>query len=231
MKKHISIHILFIFTLLLLAACRSHQETTSSSSSETSEVTSTTQGAEATQVDYNGSYYSVEGKYDTIIIVNKKYPVAPDYAPGEDATALAAFQELVAAMQEEGFDVSSSYSGYRSYETQASLYQSYVDSDGQEAADRYSARPGYSEHQTGLAYDLLDSSGNLLTEENAANWLLEHAADYGFIVRYREDKEAITGYMAESWHVRYIGKEAADIAASGLTLEEYFGIEGGDYAE
>lgn len=180
-------------------------------------------------VSYNGHYYSVEGKDGPVIIANKHYPLAADYNPGENPQALAALQNLIAQMQAEGFAVSDQYSGFRSYDTQAQLYQNYVNQDGQAAADRYSARPGYSEHQTGLAFDLIDSNGNLLQEEHASKWLLQHAADYGFIVRYLAGKESSTGYMKEEWHLRYIGQEAKDIAASGKTLEEYYGFTGGDY--
>ncbi|MDS8990825.1 M15 family metallopeptidase, partial [Streptococcus pneumoniae] len=103
---------------------------------------------------------------------------------------------LIAAMQQAGFPISDHYSGFRSYETQTQLYQSYVNKDGKAEADRYSARPGYSEHQTGLAFDLIGTNGNLVTEEKAAQWLLDYAADYGFVVRYLKGKEKETGYMA-----------------------------------
>lgn len=180
-------------------------------------------------VSFNGSYYSVQGKSGDIVIANKHYPLAADYNPGEDPTALAALHELIAAMQAEGYAISDQYSGFRSYETQVGLYQSYVDQDGVAAADRYSARPGYSEHQTGLAFDLIDTSGNLVQDPGASKWLLKNAAKYGFIVRYQEGKEASTGYMPESWHLRYIGEDAKDVAASGKSLEEYFNFTGGDY--
>lgn len=197
---------------------------TTSSSSQEEEVKE--------ELVYNGSYYSLTGQYgEEIIIVNKKYPLAASYAPGENPTAQAAFFQLLEAMREAGYAVSSHYSGFRSYETQAGLYQAYVARDGQASADRYSARPGHSEHQTGLAFDLLDEAGNLLTEEAATTWLAHHAHDYGFIVRYLPEKEEVTGYMAESWHIRYIGQEAKAIYESGLTLEEYFGVAGGDYAD
>ena len=180
-------------------------------------------------VSFNGSYYSVQGKSGDIVIANKHYPLAADYNPGEDPTALAALHELIAAMQAEGYAISDQYSGFRSCETPDGLYQSYVDQDGVAAADRYSARPGYSEHQTGLAFDLIDTSGNLVQEPGASKWLLKNAAKYGFIVRYQEGKEASTGYMPESWHLRYIGEDAKDVAASGKSLEEYFNFTGGDY--
>ena len=183
------------------------------------------------KVSNKGSYYSLQGKYDEIVVANKHYPMSKDYYPGENATAKAAFLKLIAQMKEEGYAISDNYSGFRSYATQAQLYQSYVNQEGQAAADRYSARPGYSEHQTGLAFDVIGTDGQLVEDSSAAQWLLEHAPDYGFVVRYPRGKESITGYMHEEWHLRYIGKEAKDIAASGLTLEEYYGFDGGDYLD
>lgn len=183
------------------------------------------------KVSNKGSYYSLQGKYDEIVVANKHYPMSKDYYPGENATAKAAFLKLIAQMKEEGYAISDNYSGFRSYATQAQLYQSYVNQEGQTAADRYSARPGYSEHQTGLAFDVIGTDGQLVEDSSAAQWLLEHAPDYGFVVRYPRGKESITGYMHEKWHLRYIGKEAKDIAASGLTLEEYYGFDGGDYLD
>ena len=178
----------------------------------------------------NGSYYSVRGKYDDIIIVNKKHGLSKDYNPGENPTAKAAFIRLRDDMINQGLNVGRSYSGFRSYDYQKTLYDNYVSRDGQAAADRYSARPGYSEHQTGLVFDLTDKSGNLLEDSRASQWLKDNAHNYGFIVRFQAGKEASTGYMPEAWHIRYVGKEAKDIHDSGLSLEEYFGIEGGDYA-
>lgn len=250
MKKKI-LSVVFLSCFLLTACGQKKETTTSSEKKDTASTTSLTTGttvqtpptavssvssteettgtAQARDAHFNGSYYTVQGKYGEVIIVNKKHPLSASYAPGEDPTAQAAFWQLLAAMQAVGLDVSSQYSGFRSYETQANLYNSYVARDGQANADRYSARPGYSEHQTGLAFDLMDSSGNLLQEPGAVNWLAQHAHEYGFIVRYMEGKEAITGYMTETWHIRYIGQEATDIYQSGLSLEEYFGVAGGDY--
>ena len=182
------------------------------------------------QLTNNGSYYSVRGKYDDIIVVNKKHGLSKDYNPGENPTAKAAFVRLRDDMINQGLNVGRSYSGFRSYDYQKTLYDNYVSRDGQAAADRYSARPGYSEHQTGLVFDLTDKSGNLLEDSRASQWLKDNAHNYGFIVRFQAGKEASTGYMPEAWHIRYVGKEAKDIHDSGLSLEEYFGIEGGDYA-
>lgn len=245
MKKRLVVSSLF---LVLLVACgQKMSEKPKTSSIASSEVVDSSSGRKEAPIElssqeetaeqptpsdritYQGQYYTVEGKYGPVIIVNKKYPLAPDYAPRENPTAVAAFWRLVGDMQVKGYDVTNQYSGFRSYETQSSLYASYVARDGQAAADRYSARPGHSEHQTGLAFDLMDSNGSLLYESQVATWLAQHAHDYGFVVRYPEGKEAITGYMAETWHIRYIGPEAVDIYQSGLTLEEYYGVEGGDY--
>ena len=225
---------------LTLAACSQEKPATSETQTSTEEKTVQegtvgSKSQEASQkkaeVVNKGDYYSVQGKYDEIVIANKHYPLSKDYNPGENPTAKAELLKLIAAMQEAGFPISDHYSGFRSYETQTQLYQDYVNKDGKAEADRYSARPGYSEHQTGLAFDLIGTDGELVTEPKAAQWLLDHAADYGFVVRYLKGKEKETGYMAEEWHLRYVGKEAKDIAASGLSLEEYYGFEGGDYVD
>ena len=225
---------------LTLAACSQEKPAISETQTSTEEKTVQegtvgSKSQEASQkkaeVVNKGDYYSVQGKYDEIVIANKHYPLSKDYNPGENPTAKAELLKLIAAMQEAGFPISDHYSGFRSYETQTQLYQDYVNKDGKAEADRYSARPGYSEHQTGLAFDLIGTDGDLVTEEKAAQWLLDHAADYGFVVRYLKGKEKETGSMAEEWHLRYVGKEAKDIAASGLSLEEYYGFEGGDYVD
>lgn len=225
---------------LTLAACSQEKPATSETQTSTGEKTVQegtvgSKSQEASQkkaeVVNKGDHYSIQGKYDEIVVANKHYPMSKDYNPGENPTAKAELLKLIVAMQEEGFAISDDYSGFRSYESQEKLYQKYIVEDGQETADRESARPGYSEHQTGLAFDLIGTNGDLVTEEKAAQWLLDHAADYGFVVRYLKGKEKETGYMAEEWHLRYVGKEAKEIAASGLSLEEYYGFEGGDYVD
>ena len=236
-KRYLSLSGLLTLTL---AACSQEKSATSDAktSSEQSTVQEGTAGSksqEASQkkaeVVNKGDHYSIQGKYDEIVVANKHYPMSKDYNPGENPTAKAELLKLIAAMQQAGFPISDHYSGFRSYETQTQLYQNYINKDGKAEADRYSARPGYSEHQTGLAFGLIGTNGDLVTEEKAAQWLLNHAADYGFVVRYLKGKEKETGYMAEEWHLRYVGKEAKEIAASGLSLEEYYGFEGGDYVD
>lgn len=225
---------------LTLAACSQEKPATSETQTSTEEKTvqegtvgSKSQEAsqKKAQVVNKGDHYSIQGKYDEIVVANKHYPMSKDYNPGENPTAKAELLKLIAAMQQAGFPISDHYSGFRSYENQVKLYQDYVSKDGKAEADRYSARPGYSEHQTGLAFDIIGTNGDLVTEPKAAQWLLDHAADYGFVVRYLKGKEKETGYMAEEWHLRYVGKEAKEIAASGLSLEEYYGFEGGDYVD
>lgn len=123
-------------------------------------------------------------------------------------------------------------SGYRSYNTQVQLFQSYTDRNGEEAANRYSAKAGQSEHQTGLVMDVTAGSVNFqLSEEFGetaeGTWLREHAHEFGFIIRYPEHKEDITGYIYEPWHIRYLGIEmATKVYESGLTYEEFLDKEG-----
>jgi D-alanyl-D-alanine carboxypeptidase len=115
-------------------------------------------------------------------------------------------------------------SGFRSYETQSWLYNNYVSIDGKAAADTYSARPGHSEHQSGLAFDL-NIVADYFANTPEGIWLANNCWKYGFIIRYQAGKEAITGYKYEPWHVRYLGKDTAKaVYDSGLCLEEYLGI-------
>ena len=116
-------------------------------------------------------------------------------------------------------------SPYRSYNTQNNLYERYAAQDGYDEADTYSARPGYSEHQTGLAFDVTSKSTTLGTFENTEEfkWMKNNAYKYGFILRYPKGKENITGYIYESWHYRYVGKDVAKyIYENDLTFEEYY---------
>lgn len=173
-----------------------------------------------------GYCYYVDG----IMIVNKKHGLSSSYAPGEDPVAGAAVRNLISVMRSGGYSISTYYSGYRTYSYQANLYNYYVQMDGQAAADTYSARPGFSEHQTGLAFDLCDKNGQLVESTREVNWIAQNAHRYGFIVRYKAGKESITGYMAEPWHLRYLGVDmATKVYNSGLTLEEYLGVSYGNY--
>lgn len=159
-----------------------------------------------------------------ILIANKTYSLPADYDPGADQEALDAFDEMQADAAAEGLDIHIS-SGYRSYDLQKSLYERYCESDGKELADTYSSRPGHSDHQTGLAFDLnsIDDSFGYTPE---SDWVAENCYKYGFIIRFPEGKDEYTGYQYEPWHIRYVGVEKAEeIYKSGLSLEEFLGID------
>lgn len=157
-----------------------------------------------------------------ILIVNKKYSLPSNYG-GVDKTASAALAELQKAANQNGFSLSL-ISGYRSYSTQDTIYNNYIKRWGQEYTDTVSARPGHSEHQTGLAFDVGQLS-NSFGETKEGIWLKENCYKYGFILRYLKGKENITGYAYEPWHIRYVGVDVATkIMKNNLTLEEYLGI-------
>ena len=114
-------------------------------------------------------------------------------------------------------------SGFRSYDYQSSLYSGYVSYYGTAVADTFSARPGHSEHQTGLAIDCNIVNDSFIGTPEAI-WLAEHCHEYGFIIRYPQGKQGVTGYKYEPWHIRYVGDMAEQIYESGLTLEEYYDL-------
>ncbi|QSZ49667.1 peptidase M15 [Arthrobacter sp. D5-1] len=195
------------------------------------------------------SQHSLSDPASPWVIVNKHRPLNPqDFVPtdlvqpnirlavsGEAAllnsTTAAAAEKMFGAAATEGV-VMALASGYRSYSTQVATYGGYVASTGQAAADRASARPGHSEHQTGWSFDIADGGGACsfqpcFAEQPAAVWSKANAHKFGFVVRYPWMFHDITGYFYESWHLRYIGVEAAtDMVTRGIvTLEEYFGLE------
>lgn len=183
------------------------------------------------------------------VVVNKHRPLNPqDFVPADlvqpnirlavsgeaalvNSTTATAAEKMFAAAAAEGV-IMTLASGYRSYSTQVATYNGYVASTGQAAADRASARPGHSEHQTGWSFDIGDGGGACsfqpcFADQPAAVWAKANASRFGFVVRYPWMFHDTTGYFYESWHLRYIGVEAAtDMAARGIaTLEEYFGLE------
>ena len=171
----------------------------------------------------NGAYY-VNANGNEILVANKTYALDSDYNPGGLTSATDyAFEKLKEAAAEDGCNIFL-VSGFRSYSRQKQLYENYVARDGKAEADTYSARPGYSEHQSGLAIDV-NSVDQSFENTKEGKWLAEHCQEYGFIIRYPKGKESVTGYIYEPWHIRYVGSIAPDIAASGLTLEEYLGID------
>ncbi|WP_117149627.1 MULTISPECIES: D-alanyl-D-alanine carboxypeptidase family protein [Paraliobacillus] len=146
--------------------------------------------------------------------------------------AAKALESLFTRAQEQGIELIA-VSGYRSYDRQKQIYDNSVATNGQEYADKYSASPGTSEHQTGLAMDIGSSTETVATlleesfkQTSEGTWLAENAHQEGFIIRYPEGKSEITGYNYEPWHIRYVGKEiATEIHDQDLTLEEYFGYD------
>jgi LAS superfamily LD-carboxypeptidase LdcB len=158
-----------------------------------------------------------------VLVANKTYALPSTYGNGLTAETKDAFAAMKAEAAAAGHNIYIS-SGFRSFSTQTGLYNRYVANDGQADADRYSARPGHSEHQTGLTFDL-----NTITEAFGATpagiWVAENGHRFGFVVRYPQGKEEITGYKWEPWHLRYLGVDVATkLHDSGLTLEEYLGI-------
>lgn len=145
-----------------------------------------------------------------------------------DSEAASALESLFKAAKADGITLLA-VSGYRNYDYQNTLYRNKVSSAGKKEADKYVAQPGASEHQTGLAMDVLSNEYGSLDEgfanTKAYKWLVENCYKYGFIIRYPKGKESITGYNYEPWHLRYVGiKAAVEISQKHLTLEEYLGI-------
>lgn len=160
---------------------------------------------------------------DGILIVNKSYPLPASYDPGLDAEAQSAFERMQEDASDDGLFLYIT-SGYRSYAEQEVQYGIHVQNKGKDYADRVSARPGFSEHQSGLSMDI-NSTEDSFADTKEARWIAENCVKYGFIIRFPKDKEDITGYAYEPWHIRYVGiQNAKKISESGLCLEEYLGI-------
>lgn len=164
-----------------------------------------------------------------ILVVNKQFKIPSNFATKLDDEVEYQFELMREDAKKDGLDINIR-SGFRSNEVQSMLYNSYVARDGVEKANRYSAKPGHSEHETGLAIDISNgdynkSIGDWFTETPQAKWLYENAYKYGFILRYPKGKEEITGYKYESWHYRYVGTEHSQyFNQNDLTLEEYLGL-------
>lgn len=184
-----------------------------------------------------------------LVLVNKQRPLVPaNYSPSDLVTpavlsgssepvllraeAAAATERLFAAAAAQGIRITV-MSSYRSYETQVSVYNGYVAGKGEAAADSTSARPGFSEHQTGLGLDIGDADAGTACDFNscfadaaAAQWVAAHGSDFGFLVRYLPGDESVTGYLAEPWHLRYVGIAVAqDMKVLGISsYEKYLGV-------
>lgn len=193
------------------------------------------------------SVHVVANPDSTMVLVNKFFKLPDHYQPKQLVSADVPFingrgsektemRRVAAVALKKMFDAAkrdhvmlAGVSAYRSYKTQTRLFDYYAGIDGEKRALTYSALPGTSEHETGLAIDVSGISGAdaatpAFNTTSEAAWLARHARDYGYIIRYPKGKEHVTGYEYESWHLRYVGVKAArTIADRGITLEEYLG--------
>ncbi|WP_068676259.1 D-alanyl-D-alanine carboxypeptidase family protein [Oceanobacillus sp. Castelsardo] len=183
--------------------------------------------------------------YDVLAIVNKEFALPENYEPEDLVTpnvrfpfteelpkkqmrkvAADALEKMFEAADKENLELFAQ-SGYRSYDRQKAIFASNVEKHGEKEANVFSARPGESEHQSGLTMDVTSPEVNFdliveFGETAEGKWIKEHASEYGFIIRYPEGKEEITKYQYEPWHLRYVGEKAAkEIMENNLTLEEY----------
>lgn len=232
LKKAVWAATLLLSSSMILSACseqkeQPQKETVTQKATEEKEEKRDTGGYIIGQKTPEKEHY-VNG----ILIANKVYPMPQNFTPGESKEAREAFEQLNSAAKKAGYTFDA-FSTYRSYDRQKVLYDGYVNRDGKEAADTYSARPGFSEHQTGLAFDIgevgksEDYADDRFGETAAGKWLAKNAHKYGFIMRYPKGKEKITGYKYESWHFRYVGKKiATEIYENNSTLEEYLNVKG-----
>lgn len=193
--------------------------------------------------------YSLSDPNSIWVVVNKKRPLPAGYKPvdlinpdvplrlgaGEEQMFIRrevanAVKEMFLAANKDGASGLVFGSGYRSEALQKQFYDSYAAKSGAAAADKFSARPRYSEHQTGLSFDLTSKSGKCHLEicfgdMPEGKWAAENAHKFGFIIRYPNSKVDKTGYQSEPWHLRYVGRKlAGEIKKSGQTLEEFFGL-------
>lgn len=158
-----------------------------------------------------------------ILVVNKSLPLPSWFGSGLTPETTNAFERMRATAASSGLRLSI-VSGFRSYSTQRAVYGGYVSREGVAGADRHSARPGFSEHQSGLTIDVNSVSASFASTPEG-RWVAANAHRFGFIVRYPQGKESITGYIYEPWHLRYVGVDVATtLRNSGLTLEEYTGV-------
>ncbi len=179
---------------------------------------------------------TIEAPSSVTVLVNKSHALPSDYVPDDLVSipsypnllikeeAATPFENLLAAAKLDNITLIP-YSTYRSYAKQKSIYNRYLNQDPKEVVDTYSARPGHSEHQTGLALDIRSTTlSDRLTDSDYA-WVLDNSYKYGFIVRYPKDNSTITGYQEEPWHLRYIGVEhATKVHELGITYDEYYDL-------
>ena len=188
--------------------------------------------------EYYTNVNKISNQDDILVLVNKYNALSSDYVPNDlekisskfginvnnklRHDARVAFEEMCEAALRDNIKIYSG-SAYRSYNYQADLYNQYVAENGKKNADTFSARAGYSEHQTGLAVDILNANFVYVSStDKEYKWLLDNSYKYGFILRYPLNKEKVTGYKYEEWHFRYLGKELAEkLYKEDITYDEY----------
>lgn len=243
--------ILVALGLLELAVIASKIAEREPSPSQSTQVNSGAQAVNNQQISqqpFNKSQHSVNEADSLWVVVDKGRILPRDYVPANlvvpkvslrdsasssnmhlRADAAQALEALFAEANATNLKLRL-VSGYRSYATQSSVYNGYVRSDGQASADAYSARPGHSEHQTGLAADVAPQSLKCSLDPCFGNtpegkWLAQNAYRHGFVISYREGMQAVTGYEHEPWHIRYVGNDlAAELKKTNQTLEQFFGL-------
>lgn len=239
---------LLMSTALLVGSCGADtsDETNESEPSQgeagTAEGSTAEGGTDGSAEEAAGPSWDPES---THVLVNAQNALEPrDYAPADlvepdvrtseeaelrlRAEPSAALEEMMAAIQSEDMELAAT-SGYRSYESQQAVYAENYAEDGVESTDETTARPGYSEHQTGLAVDVISIDnpdcieGDCFADTPEGEWVAQNAHRFGFIIRYPDGAEDVTGYHYEPWHVRYVGEEtAAEVFELDTTLEEYW---------
>lgn len=246
MNRGLTISALPLCAALFLTGCgegsepapEASAELMATESADPASAQASPQGAGAETPTDNSSDVDTTSADSLTVVVNKHNPLEPQsYVPADlqeieshqlRAEAADAARQMLRDMRAEGVNVTVT-SAYRSYDTQVSTYDHWVQKNGQDTADRVSARPGFSEHQTGLALDLADGTGCDLqacfADTEAAQWAAENAAEYGFVLRFPDGQESVTGYSFEPWHFRYVGPDQAKNfeSSNSNTLEEFYG--------
>lgn len=231
--------------VLVLFIIRSSTVTAPKTTTASEPQTARTLPRGTTPDTFDSSLHSIDQPGSPWWIVNKNRPLPAGYIPGDlavpnvslrltasseqmklSASIIPSVESFFGAADAAGVPLTFA-SGYRSEVYQTQLYNGYVARDGQAAADRYSAKPGTSEHQTGLAFDICvrGSACELTTDfasTQAGKWVVEHAHEHGLIIHYLQGKESFTGYDHEPWHLRFVGKElASELKKNGQALEEF----------
>ncbi|MEO6761252.1 MAG: M15 family metallopeptidase [Candidatus Saccharimonadales bacterium] len=258
-RKHTRVWLVVIILILIaIAAIIWFSKSTSAPGNEIVKQTVQHEPLKPVEPTFDKTQFSLTDPTSLWVIVNKQHPLSPkDYLPASlvipniplksnitsneeyvSAAMAPALEQMVTAAKTQAINLNMQ-SGYRSYSYQVSLYGRYANTYGASAADTFSAQPGYSEHQTGLAVDLGGTSNPVCNVDQCyastpeGQWLAANAYLYGFIIRYPDGGDAITGYEYEPWHIRYVGVElSTEMHKQGITtLEQFFGVFGGpDYS-